>query len=75
MRARTCRVRPLSLVCKCFHRLLSDPNDRHMWSEMCISDFFGAASEHSHQRFLTFLRAHLSQVEVADLRQAGGGHT
>ena len=72
MRARTCRLGPLPLVCKRFQRLLSDPNDRRMWSALDIRASFEDGSEHSHQRFLAFLGLHLHQVEVADLEQVGG---
>ncbi len=60
-------------MCKRFQRVLSDPNDRHMLSEIYISDSFGNASEHSYQRFLAFLRSHLHRVEAAVLEQVGGG--
>ena len=71
MRAHTCRL-CLPPVCKRFQRLLSDPNDSRMWSEICIQASFSELSEHSYQRFLAFLGSHLHQVEVADLQQIDG---
>lgn len=65
----TCRLGPLPLVCKRFQRLLLDPRDRHLWSELELraDGCVGVLSDTSHQRFLAFLRSHLHQVEVATL--------
>ncbi len=64
-----CRLATLPLVCKRFRRLLLDPEDRHLWSELTIvaHDFKGESAELNHLRFLAFLRSHLHQVEVATL--------
>ena len=65
------RLQVLPLVCKRFRRLLSDPNDRHMWSHLYIGSSYGTSSEYSYRRYLTFLRSHLHNVEVVDLDQVG----
>lgn len=64
-----CRLATLPLVCKRFRRLLLDPQDRHLWSELTIvaHEFKGESAELNHLRYLGFLRSHLHQVEVATL--------
>lgn len=69
MCADVCRLGPLPLVCKRFQRLLLDPRDRQLWSELTITAFRTTEPEHRHQQFLAFLRSHLHQVEVAHLVQ------